>query len=219
MKITTKLNKNYIYFYLSSILYRQFLKNLYGLNDFNEFDEIHIFENTASDNNYSIDYILKNNGRKKYSSESIDFYMDIKDKEKDNYSYFDRKKLWDKEEHIYDYDDLMKNKILVRKTLGEVSCLDIVDINDLNYKNMKNSRVWCVEIFSKDFKLINEIEDKDNILIGDNAVESLEEYIKYYDIDTYYTLQLFSDPYIKLKNDKDKLSLNVEEETEEEMEL
>mgnify|MGYP000957472634 CR=1 FL=1 len=192
MKITTKLNKNYIFFYLSTILYRQFLKNLYGLNDFNEFDEIHIFENTDSDNKYSIDYILKNNRRKKYSSESIDFYMDIKDKEKDNYSYFDRKKLWDKEEHIYDYDDLMKNKILVRKILGEVSCLDIVDINDLNYKNMKNSRVWCVEIFSKDFKLINEIEDKDNILIGDNAVESLEEYIKYYDIDTYY----------KIRNDK-----------------
>ena len=36
MKITTKLNKNYINFYLSNILYR--------LNGFNEFDEIHIFE-------------------------------------------------------------------------------------------------------------------------------------------------------------------------------
>ncbi|OUC52223.1 hypothetical protein B7939_02040 [Eggerthia catenaformis] len=194
MKITTKLNKNYIYSYLEDVLY-DLLDSGRILADF---DEIHIFEDTYpdTDDKYIIEYIIRNKGKRLSSKEYNRNYN----------SFFDRKKLWDKEEHIYDYDDLMKNKILVIKYAidkeEEINYLEIVDINDLNYKNMKNSKVWCVKILTKDLDYITEIDDTDNILIGDHAVESLEEYIKYYDIDTYYTLQLFYDTYIKLKNDK-----------------
>ena len=190
MKIKTKLNKNYIYSYLEDVLY-DLLDSvfLYDLLDSErslaEFDEIHIFEDTYpdADDKYIIEYIIRNKGKRLFS--------------KDYNSFFDRKKLWDKEEHIYDYDELMKNKILVRKYAidkdkeEEINYLEIVDINNLNSKNMKNSNIWCVKILTKDLDYITEIDDIDNI-IGDNAVESLEEYIKYYDIDTYY----------KIRNDK-----------------
>lgn len=190
MKIKTKLNKNYIYSYLEDVLY-DLLDSvfLYDLLDSErslaEFDEIHIFEDTYpdADDKYIIEYIIRNKGKRLFS--------------KDYNSFFDRKKEL-KEEHIYDYDELMKNKILVRKYAidedkeEEINYLEIVNINDLNYKNMKNSNIWCVKILTKDLDYITEIDDIDNILVGDHAVESLEEYIKYYDIDTYY----------KIRNDK-----------------
>ena len=195
MKIKTKLNKNYIYSYLEDVLYDLLDSEiLYDLLDSEkslaEFDEIHIFEDTYpdADDKYIIEYIIRNKGKR----------LSSKDYNRNYNSFFDRKKLWDKEEHIYDYDELMKNKILVIKYAidedkeEEINYLEIVDINDLNYKNMKNSKVWCVKIFSKDFKKICVLDDIDNILVGDHAVESLEEYIKYYDIDTYY----------KIRNDK-----------------
>ena len=205
MKIKTKLNKNYIYSYLEDVLY-DLLDSvfLYDLLDSErslaEFDEIHIFEDTYpdADDKYIIEYIIRNKGKR----------LSSKDYNRNYNSFFDRKKLWDKEEHIYDYDELMKNKILIIKYAidkdkeEEINYLEIVDINNLNSKNLKNSNIWSVKILTKDLDYITEIDDIDKILTGDHAVESLEEYIKYYDIDTYY----------KIRNDKNKKELEEEVE-------